>query len=37
MVESIGVSPVLVQGERRNIKITFPADLKIAEILLSGM
>lgn len=35
-VESFGLSPLLVQGSTRNIKITLPEDAEIAEIYLSG-
>jgi len=34
VVESIGKKIHLVEGERENIKITYPADLKIAELFL---
>ena len=33
-VESLGYRPMLVEGSSRNIKVTFPADLETAEILL---
>ena len=33
-VELLGASVRLVEGEERNIKITTPMDLKIAELLL---
>ncbi len=35
-VESLGLSPLLVRGSTRNIKITLPEDAEIAEIYLSG-
>ena len=35
-VELLGASVRLVEGEERNIKITTPLDLKIAELLLEG-
>jgi 2-C-methyl-D-erythritol 4-phosphate cytidylyltransferase len=35
-VEALGYKPLLVEGSTRNIKITFPADLEIAERLLAG-
>ena len=33
-VENLGMSVKLVEGEERNIKVTTPLDLKIAELLL---
>lgn len=36
VVEASGVSVALVKGNRENIKITTPFDLKIAEALLKG-
>jgi len=33
-VETLGYKPMLVEGSRRNLKVTFPADLEIAEALL---
>jgi 2-C-methyl-D-erythritol 4-phosphate cytidylyltransferase len=33
-VEQLGFSVKLVEGEEKNIKITTPMDLKIAELLL---
>lgn len=36
VVEAAGISVKLVQGNRENIKITTPFDLKIAEALLSN-
>lgn len=33
-VEALGLSPRLVTGELRNLKITFPQDLAIAEAIL---
>lgn len=35
-VERLGVHVRMVEGDERNIKITTPMDLKIAEILLEG-
>src|SRR5690606_16394936 len=35
VVEKKGYPITLVDGDTRNIKITFPEDLRIAEILLS--
>ncbi len=34
-VESMGMKPKLVQGELRNLKITFPQDLILAEAILA--
>ena len=36
VVESIGQSINIVEGERNNIKITYPIDLEIAELLLKN-
>lgn len=36
-VERLGMSVKIVEGDERNIKITTPLDLKIAEILLEEM
>ena len=33
-VENLGMSVRIVEGDERNIKITTPMDLKIAELLL---
>ncbi|HEU4708580.1 MAG TPA: 2-C-methyl-D-erythritol 4-phosphate cytidylyltransferase [Methylophilaceae bacterium] len=33
-VEALGLRPKLVQGESRNIKITYPQDLQLAEAIL---
>lgn len=33
-VEALGFNPKLVQGESRNIKITYPQDLQLAEAIL---
>lgn len=35
LIERLGISVVLVEGEERNLKITRPLDLKIAEALLN--
>ena len=35
-VERLGMSVRIVEGDERNIKITTPMDLKIAELLLEG-
>ena len=36
-VELMGMSVKIVEGDERNIKVTTPMDLKIAELLLEGM
>jgi len=36
VVESIGQSINIVEGERNNIKITYPIDLELAELLLKN-
>ncbi len=33
-VEAMGLKPRLIEGERRNLKVTFPADLELAARLL---
>jgi len=35
-VEALGLKPKLVPGENTNLKVTFPADLGIAEWILRG-
>lgn len=35
-VEQLGLRPCLVEGARDNIKITFPEDLRMAELLLNA-
>jgi 2-C-methyl-D-erythritol 4-phosphate cytidylyltransferase len=35
MVERIGATITLVEGDERNIKVTTPMDMKVAEVLLS--
>jgi 2-C-methyl-D-erythritol 4-phosphate cytidylyltransferase len=35
-VEQMGLKPRLVAGSRRNMKVTYPEDLAIAEALLAG-
>jgi len=37
LVERMGVPVAIVPGERRNIKITVPEDLAVAEALLAGL
>jgi 2-C-methyl-D-erythritol 4-phosphate cytidylyltransferase len=34
-VEALGLSPRLVRGSERNIKVTYPEDLALAEVILS--
>jgi 2-C-methyl-D-erythritol 4-phosphate cytidylyltransferase len=36
-VENMGFSVKIVEGDERNIKVTTPMDLKIAELLLEDM
>ena len=36
-VERLGMSVKIVEGDERNIKVTTPLDLKIAELFLEGM
>jgi 2-C-methyl-D-erythritol 4-phosphate cytidylyltransferase len=36
MIERSGGTVVVVDGDRRNLKITFAGDLTIAEAMLSG-
>jgi len=36
LMEQMGIKVKIVQGDERNIKITTPEDLKIAEVLLDG-
>ena len=33
-IEALGYSPTLVRGDLRNIKITYPQDLALAELIL---
>lgn len=35
-VEALGLCPLLVEGNPRNLKITYPGDLRIAEIFLAA-
>ncbi len=35
-VEALGYKPKLIEGSTKNLKVTFPADLEIAEKLLRG-
>ncbi|WP_330221094.1 2-C-methyl-D-erythritol 4-phosphate cytidylyltransferase [Pedobacter riviphilus] len=36
VVESIGYEINIIEGERGNIKITYPIDLELAELLLKN-
>src|SRR5438874_1569627 len=36
-VEALGYKPKLVEGSTKNMKVTFPADLEIAEKMLKGV
>jgi 2-C-methyl-D-erythritol 4-phosphate cytidylyltransferase len=36
LVEANGGTVVVVEGERRNLKLTLPDDLEVAEALLDG-
>ncbi|MDB5811003.1 MAG: 2-C-methyl-D-erythritol 4-phosphate cytidylyltransferase [Betaproteobacteria bacterium] len=36
-IERIGLKPKLVMGDSRNLKVTYPQDLGLAETLLRGM
>jgi 2-C-methyl-D-erythritol 4-phosphate cytidylyltransferase len=36
-VEALGLKPLLVEGDSRNLKVTFPGDLALAELLLKNM
>ena len=35
-IENIGLAPKIVMGETRNLKVTYPEDLAVAERLLAG-
>ncbi len=35
-VEQLGLQPLLVEGSRNNIKVTYPADIAMAQSLLKG-
>jgi len=35
-VEALGYSPKLVRGDLRNLKVTYPQDLELAELILSA-
>ena len=36
-VEQAGYAPRLVRSDARNLKVTYPADLELAELILQGM
>jgi 2-C-methyl-D-erythritol 4-phosphate cytidylyltransferase len=35
-VEALGLAPKLVEGHPRNLKVTLPADIRIAEMYLAA-
>jgi 2-C-methyl-D-erythritol 4-phosphate cytidylyltransferase len=35
-VEALGLYPKLVAGDSSNFKVTYPQDLRMAELLLTG-
>jgi len=35
-IEGLGLKPRLVMGDSRNIKVTFPEDLVLAELILGS-
>ena len=35
-IEALGLSPVLVEGHPRNLKVTLPSDIRIAEMYLAA-
>ena len=35
-VEMLGMSPRLIEGHPRNLKVTLPADIRIAEMYLAA-
>jgi 2-C-methyl-D-erythritol 4-phosphate cytidylyltransferase len=35
-VEALGLAPKLVEGHPRNLKVTLPADVRIAEMYLAA-
>jgi hypothetical protein len=35
-IEGLGLKPRLVLGDTRNIKVTFPEDLLLAELIIRG-
>jgi 2-C-methyl-D-erythritol 4-phosphate cytidylyltransferase len=36
-IEQLGLRPRLVMGDSRNLKVTYPQDIALAETLLRGM
>ena len=36
-IEQLGLRPKLVVGDSRNLKVTYPQDLELAELLLKNM
>ena len=36
-IEAAGLKPKLVRADASNLKVTFPADLRLAELILQGM
>jgi 2-C-methyl-D-erythritol 4-phosphate cytidylyltransferase len=36
-IEGLGLKPKLVMGDARNIKVTYPEDLALAELILASM
>ena len=36
-IERFGLRPKLVMGDRRNLKVTYPRDLELAEVILKSM
>ena len=36
-IENLGLKPRLVMGDVRNLKVTYPEDLALAELILKGM
>ena len=36
-IEAMGLAPKLVQGSARNLKVTLPGDLALAELYLKGL
>ncbi|MFZ2855352.1 MAG: 2-C-methyl-D-erythritol 4-phosphate cytidylyltransferase [Rhodocyclaceae bacterium] len=35
-IEAVGLKPRLVRGDASNLKVTYPADLRLAELILQG-
>lgn len=35
-IEALGLRPKLVRGDASNLKVTYPADLRLAELILQG-